>query len=575
VYPDHGPGPMEALDDFLATRTDFEIDESREKFFLTFNPRGYLRYTGERPVEAPRDASAIASATNLPRWKHGYNFDCGSSRDSVQTRTLRLVGEGKRVLDIGCGPGIKAKYLKAQNCTVVGVEVDRDAAAEASQWCERVIVGDLERPNWQYDLGGDVFDVIAVNDVLEHLQDPVGCLRDLRRFVDREGCVIASIPNIAHGSIRLTLLAGDFRYRDLGILDRTHLRFFTRRTIEELFDDAGYAIKTIERVELPFDGTEIEIPAGLPAELSEWLSADEEARTYQFIVVAVPIRHGAETALRDRVRALSAENEELRVQLQTLALPASIDGADDADIENDVVRRRFLQLRAQVLDLRRQLAQRSTQFASLQNEFLSRRTPSAEIENVLKARDEEIVALNAYVARQSEEAARYATSLNDALLQKDEELRRLYGRVNELGAESAEVSKLRDALAAMRAELLARESAMQEREAAAAAAVDQLRDAIAERDVLIESAESRAREEAKAHGAQSQMVEDALRQKDEQLRHKDGRLLQKQNELLEKQSELQRKEQELRQKQNDLDAIHSSKLWKVGSLYWRLTKSGR
>src|SRR5918992_1179237 len=91
------------------------------------------------------------------------------------------------------------------------------------------------------------FDVVVYGDVLEHLVDPEAVLLRTARILAPGGYVVASIPNVAHGSVRLSLMAGQFRYTDTGLLDRTHLRFFDEAGVEELFEGAGYAIREWRR----------------------------------------------------------------------------------------------------------------------------------------------------------------------------------------------------------------------------------------------------------------------------------------------------------------------------------------
>jgi SAM-dependent methyltransferase len=120
--------------------------------------------------------------------------------------------------------------------------VQSDAAEEASLRAERVIVGDVEELDLEAELGGERFDAILFADVLEHLRDPAAVLRRVRPFVADGGAVVASIPNVAHASVRLSLLAGSFRYREQGLLDESHLRFFTREGVQDLFEGSGYLI---------------------------------------------------------------------------------------------------------------------------------------------------------------------------------------------------------------------------------------------------------------------------------------------------------------------------------------------
>jgi len=213
--------------------------------------------------------------------------------NSAPTKIVRLVGSGRLVLDVGCAHGHLAEALRARGCRVVGVEQDPEDAARARTHCEQVLDCDLEQPGWTAPLTGRRFDVIVFADVLEHLRDPARVLREACQLLaPGTGMVVASIPNVAHVSVRLELLLGSFRREALGILDETHLRFFTRDTVHELFASCGLAIDS-------WDYTTNDIAdqvvadylaqAGITytAELRARFR-DVDAAAYQFIVTACP-----------------------------------------------------------------------------------------------------------------------------------------------------------------------------------------------------------------------------------------------------------------------------------------------
>ena len=196
-----------------------------------------------------------------------------------------LVPDGARVLDLGCGDGTLARTLAGRGCRVVGVEQETDAAGEA---CEKFLRADLDELKWPNRVGRD-FDVVLFADVLEHLRRPDAVLGAARGLLAGSGCVVASVPNVAHASIRLALLMGHFAYTQKGLLDATHVRLFTAETIEALFRTAGLAPATADRVTAgPFD-TEIRLDAAwFPKTLVDWILKLPEATTYQFIIRATP-----------------------------------------------------------------------------------------------------------------------------------------------------------------------------------------------------------------------------------------------------------------------------------------------
>src|SRR5919198_3810806 len=240
--------------------------------------------------------------------------DFDDSPGSTHNLVLGLVERGSHVLEFGCATGYMSRVLRDRlDAVVVGVEVQSDAAEEASLHAERVIVGDVEELDLEAELGGERFDAILFADVLEHLRDPAALLRRVRQFVAEGGVVIASIPNVAHASVRLALLSGSFRYREEGLLDAGHLRFFTREGIQDLFESSGYVITQWLRRRLEVDETEIPVPPSVPEEARAWATGDPEATTYQFVVCAAPSEPAAQLlAWRTKLGEARTELEELR-----------------------------------------------------------------------------------------------------------------------------------------------------------------------------------------------------------------------------------------------------------------------
>jgi 2-polyprenyl-3-methyl-5-hydroxy-6-metoxy-1,4-benzoquinol methylase len=235
------------------------------------------------------------------------------SPESTHNLVVELVPEGSSVLEFGCATGYMSDVLaQRRRCRVTGVELDPQAAAAASAFCERVVVGDAETLDLNDHLGDERFDAVLFADVLEHLRDPAAMLRRARPFVAEGGAVVASIPNIAHISVRLALLGGEFRYRDLGLLDDTHLHFFTRASIVDLFESAGFVVSTWRRRHVDESAAEITPPPDLPDDIRSWLGADPELTTYQFVIRAVPSDSASQLAeLRANLREAETDLNKL------------------------------------------------------------------------------------------------------------------------------------------------------------------------------------------------------------------------------------------------------------------------
>jgi SAM-dependent methyltransferase len=151
------------------------------------------------------------------------------------------------ILDVGCATGEVGYALKARGkaSKVVGLELNPDAASVARERLDAVHVGDVESLNLPYPNGS--FDLLLYADVLEHLRNPWALLERHRGLLRTGGLVVASLPNIAHYSTITMLLRKQWKYEQSGIMDSTHLRFFTRATLQDLFQRAGYVNIRIHR----------------------------------------------------------------------------------------------------------------------------------------------------------------------------------------------------------------------------------------------------------------------------------------------------------------------------------------
>lgn len=241
------------------------------------------------------------------------------AENNAHSHILRMVGFNKSVLEVGCSTGYFTRALVDRGCSVVGVEIDPEAAAVAGGRADEVVVGDLERADVWERMDGRRFDVVLFGDVLEHLHDPLATLRRAVRLVAPSGTVVISIPNIAHGDVRMALLKGAFPYRDTGLLDRTHLRFFTKESIRELCVQAGLVVVGTERVIVPLFQTELGVVRDdFSQSTIDQILEDPEAETYQFVVKTV-LDNGdhAVATLAERVTELTdqAHHEVVRTAL--------------------------------------------------------------------------------------------------------------------------------------------------------------------------------------------------------------------------------------------------------------------
>lgn len=150
----------------------------------------------------------------------------------------------KHVVDVGSASGALAKAYKQLNpeCCYVGIEIDKEYAALSARYCDRVILGNIETLSNDEFNGLFPADCWIFGDALEHLYDPWSLLKKIRGRLETHACIVACIPNAQHWSVQAYLNSGQFRYQDNGLFDRTHIRWFTRITINEMFESCGYKI---------------------------------------------------------------------------------------------------------------------------------------------------------------------------------------------------------------------------------------------------------------------------------------------------------------------------------------------
>jgi len=182
----------------------------------------------------------------MPKYDLDAVFDAAQAHpDDAHSILMRLIPPGSRVLELGCATGYLSGYMEqALGCRVTGLEYDPEAVEIARTRCTAAYQVDLDEPQALDPVRNDEpYDVLLAAAVLEHLKYPERLLRALRPLLKPEACVIVSLPNVAHWGVRLQLLLGRFNYADYGIMDRTHLRFYTVRTGRALLEEQGYRVE--------------------------------------------------------------------------------------------------------------------------------------------------------------------------------------------------------------------------------------------------------------------------------------------------------------------------------------------
>jgi len=217
-----------------------------------------------------------------------YQRHLDPDSDDSLARLARRIPAGARILELGPATGYFTRHLReALGCTVDAIELSPEMAHHAQPWCRRIVVGDMERLDLAAALESATYDLILAADVLEHLRDPWSLARRLAGCLAPGGRLLLSVPNVAYLGVLVDLLRGRFRYGNEGLMDRSHLRFFTFDSLRDLLEEAGWHVWDAEAVPLSLTDSEfrVRIEALGPA-LRDELLARPDALCYQWVVDA-------------------------------------------------------------------------------------------------------------------------------------------------------------------------------------------------------------------------------------------------------------------------------------------------
>jgi 2-polyprenyl-3-methyl-5-hydroxy-6-metoxy-1,4-benzoquinol methylase len=215
------------------------------------NGMKYARDVARAVLRYRRTAAGLGRAPEYQEYHVHYPLK--QSRYSSHYYFRRLAGSDRDLLDVGCGEGFFAASIADLGNRVVGIDrLDQPACRHA---LAGYVAADLDGGLGPAlpKLHGKRFDLVMLQDVLEHLRSPEKVLRDCVDLLKPNGRVAVSLPNVANITVRLALLLGQFRYTERGILDRTHLRFYTRSTAKQLLQDAGYEVESVRMTVMPIE----------------------------------------------------------------------------------------------------------------------------------------------------------------------------------------------------------------------------------------------------------------------------------------------------------------------------------
>ncbi|MBA2337587.1 MAG: methyltransferase domain-containing protein [Acidimicrobiia bacterium] len=253
-----------------------------------------------------------------------YPLDPEATNNTAAAILAMTLTGGERVLDLGSGPGIVASQLQREHGrSVTCLDADKDLLAVAAErGVEDTILADLDDPTWPDLVDGRRFDVIILADILEHLSSPEAVLDAIagRGLLADGGFLVVSIPNAAHQAVVAELLTGHFTYHPTGLLDRTHIRFFTRDSFTEMAEQHGFAVSEIRRTLRTLEQTEFrDRISQLDPEVLRILSGrGVEAQTYQLIMRLTPLADDRAFAMGTRVTELYERADELNRRVAEL-----------------------------------------------------------------------------------------------------------------------------------------------------------------------------------------------------------------------------------------------------------------
>lgn len=248
------------------------------------------------------------------KYQAKIDLDNKNNSHTLAFDRIQQIYNGRRliILEVGCSTGYFGTALIEHGHEVWGVEPNPLAAEEARKALTCVHTGFIE--DFFNEHKDARFDAIVFGDVLEHLVDPALILKRCKNFLKPGGRIVASVPNVAHIAIRAMLLEGRWEYSDLGILDRTHLKFYTRSSLFALFNDADYQVTTIDKVQISAEQVDEICKLNLKKEsiaLAAKYAKDANGYDFQYVLTAKPAAEAVDST--DKKKAIQTREEGLRI----------------------------------------------------------------------------------------------------------------------------------------------------------------------------------------------------------------------------------------------------------------------
>ena len=329
--------------------------------------------------------------------RYTINIDLDNTNSS-HTLAIDLIGKNKMVLEIGTSTGYMSKLLKERGNQIIGVEIDPEAAEIASQFCELMIIGDVEVLDLDEYLKDVLFDAIILTDIIEHLVWPAKTLEMLKKYLKEDGYLVVSIPNICHGDIILSLMNSNFKYSQMGLLDKTHLRFFGVNNIYDFFSKCGFTVNNLHTTKIPLGCTELKIDLNkVPKELIKFLYSLPNSEVYQFVFCAKLSSDARSGAYLNEFNLITNFNESIQETIDESVTPLL-----------DVQKKLYNQLSVQsqnIRDLENEISDKKSQISDKENQILDKN-------NQLLNKDNQIQILNKSLKEKIDEISLLENSLS-------------------------------------------------------------------------------------------------------------------------------------------------------------------
>ncbi len=240
-----------------------------------------------------------------------YDFGYQLEADSTNMWAYNEVNADSNILELGPAVGNLTYHLaNFKSCKVDIIEIDKEAGKKAKQFASTALVGNtignLNKPYWGKLLSRKKYDYVIALDVLEHLSNPQSVLKEMARLLNEDGKILLSIPNIAHNAVLFELLQDRFEYTELGLLDKTHIHFFTYQSLMNMIKSVGLNVSKLDGIIKSISETEINVQGDdVPILVQEYLNERKYGEVYQFLVVLTKKKCKTVHKIDDEVSAVA------------------------------------------------------------------------------------------------------------------------------------------------------------------------------------------------------------------------------------------------------------------------------